>query len=293
MNTTGMLSPDIESVGPSRSTPMSPSGEQNPFNLDKYDHARTNMLSSATQLSAGSDFPRSTVFLRPIANPNALGLAAWGSAAFVLSSYLAEWYGTDATAVSIWPFLLTFGGLGQLAAGMWSFNARDTFATVFHSIWGAFWFALGLYYAILTTGLVPLPTGGTRWGHLQNFAIWQVPLACMTAICSLAAYRRDMAQLVTYLFITVGSILIIIGWFTTTERIIKSAAYFWIFAALGAYYRVFVYLAEEAMHFRKELPVYRIRGVDARPPVAAAANEWGGHGWNAGMREPGVVRGDW
>ena len=35
--------------------------------------------------------PNTTVFLQPLASPQALGLAAWGSALFVFGAYMAEW----------------------------------------------------------------------------------------------------------------------------------------------------------------------------------------------------------
>ncbi|KAJ3041500.1 hypothetical protein HDV00_009296 [Rhizophlyctis rosea] len=240
----------------------------------------------------GGGYPKAVVMLRPVANASPLGLAAWASAAFVFGSWLAEWYGTDDTALTIWPFLLTFGGLGQLAAGMWSFHARDTFGTLFHTIWGAFWSALAIYYASIGTFTTTAPPAGTRWGHLQNFAIWQIPIACVTLMCAMVAIRRDLWQVATYFLMSIGSILIVIGWFATSRRVIKAGAYFWLFSALASLYRVCAYLFEDVA--RINMPVFKIRRLQAnRPNAEMPANDLGGNGWDTGMRECGVVRGEW
>jgi len=236
-----------------------------------------------------SSFPPTTIFLKPIAHPAALGLAAYASANFVFSAYLAEWYGTDATSNAIWPFLLTFGGLGQIAAGMWSFHARDTLNSVFHTTWGAFWAALAIYYATYTaTGTQVAPDGGVRWGHLQNFAIWQVPLAAITAICALAAFKRDIGGAGNLILITIGSTLSVIGWFTTSVAVLKIAAYFWLASSALSLARVLEYLLAESTRKDHVLPLYRKRSLGNH-----GNNEGARTGWNVGYREPGVVQGEW
>lgn len=237
--------------------------------------------------------PPTYVFLKPIAHPSALGLAAYASASFVFSAYLAEWYGTDATATVIWPFLLTFGGIGQLAAGMWSFHARDTLNSVLHTTWGAFWAALAIYYALVATqqGTATaqgsqnfIPDEGTRWGHLQNFAIWQVPLAAITSICMCAALRRDKLASIIYALMAVGSALSVIGWFTTTTSVLKIAAYFWLASSLASLVRVFDKLVGESAKKDHVLPLYRKNR-------NTGDNTY--RGWDSAYREPGVVQGEW
>ncbi|KAJ3039730.1 hypothetical protein HDV00_011962 [Rhizophlyctis rosea] len=239
-----------------------------------------------------SSFPPTTIFLKPIAHPAALGLAAYASAQFVFSAYLAEWYGQDATAQAIWPFLLTFGGLGQIAAGMWSFQARDTLNSVFHTTWGAFWAALAIYYATYTfdnntgnnTSNV-VPYGGVRWGHLQNFAAWQIPIAAITALCAISALKRDGASTGNLLLITVGSILAVIGWFSPSIAVVKIGAYFWLASSALSLARLLEYLLAESTRKDTVLPLYRKRN--------QGNNEGARTGWNTGYREPGVVQGEW
>jgi succinate-acetate transporter protein len=236
--------------------------------------------------------PPTRIFLKPIAHPTALGLAAYGSASFVFAAYLAEWYGKDTTATVIWPFLLTFGGIGQFAAGMWSFHARDTLNSVLHSAWGAFWAALALYYAMIAStnnggatanGQNYIPDEGTRWGHLQNLAIWQIPLTVITSIAMCAALRRDKLSSLTYALIAAGSALSVIGWFTTTTAIVKIAAYFWLASSLLSFARVFDKLVGESARHDHVLPMYRRN----KNPEGFTP------GWNPAYKEPGVVQGEW
>jgi len=243
--------------------------------------------------------PPTYVFLKPIAHPSALGLAAYASASFVFSAYLAEWYGNDATAMAIWPFLLTFGGIGQLAAGMWSFHARDTLNSVLHTTWGAFWAALAIYYALIATqtgaanqtgaqgGQRFIPDEGTRWGHLQNFAIWQIPLAAITSICMCAALRRDKYSAIIYGLMAIGSALSVVGWFTTTTSVLKIAAYFWLASSLASLGRVFDKLVGESARKDHVLPLYN------RKNRNNADDGYNSRGWDSAYREPGVVQGEW
>jgi succinate-acetate transporter protein len=232
-----------------------------------------------------SAFPPTTIFLKPIAHPAALGMAAYASAQFVFSAYLAEWYGQDATAQAIWPFLLTFGGLGQIAAGMWSFHARDTLHSVFHTTWGAFWAALAIYYATYTAETGLAPNGGVRWGHLQNFAIWQIPVAAITALCAISVFKREGASTGNLLLITIGSILAVIGWFSPSIAVVKIGAYFWLASSALSLARLLEYLLAESTRKDTVLPLYRKRN--------QGNNEGARTGWNTGYREPGVVQGEW
>lgn len=64
---------------------------------------------------------------------------------------------TPANAIVLFPFLLLFSGLGQLAAAMWSYKARDAVAASIHGVWGGFWTAYGLLWLLDTTHVTALP----------------------------------------------------------------------------------------------------------------------------------------
>ena len=57
-------------------------------------------------------------------------------------------------------FALTFGGIAQFAAGMWSYKARDVVATLAHGTWGAFWIAFGLLNIFILLHKLPAPAPG-------------------------------------------------------------------------------------------------------------------------------------
>lgn len=87
---------------------------------------------------------RSRVVITPVSAPSTMGLFAFSAATLMVSGDLAGWYGTSHTFIYFAPFALAFGGIGQLLAGMWSYKARDTIATVVHTMWWTFWIGFGI-----------------------------------------------------------------------------------------------------------------------------------------------------
>jgi len=229
------------------------------------------------------DFPPTTITLRPIATPAALGLASYASAAFVVGAYLAGWYGDDASVGRIWPFVLFVGGVAGVAAGMWSFVARDSVASVAHTVWGCFWFAVALTWATTTTTLNDTDgrSNGSpynRWGLFDNFAIWLVPVAAISYSCSLALMRREMLVASVYGLAGVAATLNVVGWFIPSKSILHIGSYFWLFSSLISVYRVWVYFMHEAARDDRFLPSFRTRwGTDVSNGK-----------WTEPMGEPGV-----
>jgi uncharacterized protein len=83
------------------------------------------------------------VVLQPIAAPSVLGLCGFVGAT-VVAAHMAGWYGSDKSALYLFPFAAMFGGLAQFLAWMWAYRARDAVATAMHGMWGAFWLAYGI-----------------------------------------------------------------------------------------------------------------------------------------------------
>jgi hypothetical protein len=121
------------------------------------------------------DFARPRVFLQPIAAPSILGLFGFAAATFMVAANLAGWYGNASTPAYLAPFALTFGGIAQFLAGMWSYRARDGVATAMHGMWGSFWIGYGILQVLLATHV--LHTGGTLDSAL---AFWFFALAALT-----------------------------------------------------------------------------------------------------------------
>ena len=92
---------------------------------------------------------------RKIANPAALGLAAFGVTTVVLSTINAGLiHGDGASLVAVVvPLAFAYGGLAQLVVGVLEFVNGNTFGTVAFTSYGMFWW----WYALL------LWTSGAGW----------------------------------------------------------------------------------------------------------------------------------
>ncbi|KAJ3146754.1 hypothetical protein HDU89_006009 [Geranomyces variabilis] len=218
------------------------------------------------------------IHLTPIAPPSALGLAAFASSTFITGTWLAAWYGNETTPLILWPFILTFGGLGQFTAGMWAFKARDTLGSVFHSMWGSFWIALGLFLAVVGTDVTQ---GVDRYAYNDAWAIWMVPLAVLSYILTAASVYRDMVWATTAFTVATGSLLGVLGWFIHEAAPLKLMGYFWIASSVLSTYRVALYVIHEASPDRDLLP--RFTHNRHRQHIDK--------GYHHGYNEPGVIAG--
>jgi len=228
-------------------------------------------------LSTANDLPPTTIFLRPVATPAALGLASYASATFVVAAYLAGWYGDGASVARVWPFVLTFGGFGGIAAGMWSFHARDTTGSVVHTLWGALWLAVSLYWGMTAAAA---DVAIDRWGYIENFAIWMVPVAAFTWASAITLMYRELVVASIYGLAATGATLAIIGWFVPSKVVLYIAAYVWMLSSLVSLYRVWVFFMHEAARDDKFLPIFRTH----------LGRSIANHRWTDPAREAGVYR---
>ncbi|KAI8816623.1 uncharacterized protein EV422DRAFT_544993 [Fimicolochytrium jonesii] len=239
--------------------------------------------------------PATFITLKPVAPPSALGLASYASAVFVTGTWLAAWYGDNTTPFMLWPFILCFGGFGQFGAGMWSFNARDTLATVFHTMWGSFWIAISLYLAFIHPQVDPALADG-RYEYNDAWAIWMVPLSAITYVLTAAALFRDLVWAGTLFTLATGALFGVLGWFIHEPALVKLTGYLWIASSLFALYRVALFLFHEAVPQRDLLPRFdhRTRRRDgANNPHAGYNNPKDANLYNHGYGEPGVVANGW
>src|ERR1051326_3800282 len=123
--------------------------------------------------------PGARILLQPLAAPAVLGYFALGSALIVYGSWFAGGWGTEKDPSSFFPFLLLFGGVGQLSAALWSYRARAAVAAALHGSWAAFWLGVGLIYLLATPQTIAVPPRGAEWQSLgQGFRyMGLVPLA--------------------------------------------------------------------------------------------------------------------
>ena len=237
-------------------------------------------------------FARPRVFLQPIAAPSALGLAGFSVATLMVSLIQAGWLGHWSDMGVVGLFAMTFGGIAQFAAGMWSYKARDVVATVAHGMWGAFWIAFGLLQIFILTGKIPAPVPGAA-----NYALglWFFGLAYMTGIAAFAALTENVAIAATFeslgiaavlWTLAVGSGLSAAGWFISgigNGWLGAGGVLFVISAGLAAY--VVLAMSLTAMTKRTILPTGHFkkdRNIPGRQPLEAVELPWA---------EPGIKQG--
>jgi succinate-acetate transporter protein len=223
------------------------------------------------------------VFLQPIAAPSALGLAGFSVATAMVALVQAGWVGhwTDMPVLGL--FAMTFGGVAQFAAGMWSYKARDVVATVAHGMWGAFWIAFGLLQIFTMTGHLPAPVPGASNSAL---GLWFLGLAYMTGIAAAAATFENLGIAAVLWTLTAGSVLSTIGWFSGgigSTSLGAGGVLFVVSAGLAAY--MVLAMSLTAMTGRTILPLGHYKGEANTPggkPVEPIQLAWA---------EPGVKKG--
>jgi|SRR5579884_219639 len=130
--------------------------------------------------------PEARIMLQPLAAPSVLGYFALGSALIIYGTWFAAGWGTEKDPSAFFPFLLFFGGFGQLAAALWSYRARSAAAAALHGSWGAFWLGLALIYLLVTTHTVTAPARGLEWPSLGQWMIYMAVISWTTAFAALA-----------------------------------------------------------------------------------------------------------
>ena len=130
--------------------------------------------------------PEARVLLQPIAAPSVLGYLALASALIIYGSWFAGWWGGPASPHSFFPFILMFGGVGQLGAALWSYRARNAVAAALHGSWAAFWLGIGVIYLLATTKTITVPPPGAHWGSLGQWFIYMAVITWTTALAALA-----------------------------------------------------------------------------------------------------------
>jgi uncharacterized protein len=227
------------------------------------------------------DFARPRVYLQPIAAPSILGLFGFAGATFIVAANMAGWYGNAATPGYLWPFALTFGGVAQFLAGMWSYKARDSVATAMHGMWGAFWMGYGLLQVLLSTHV--LHTGGTL-DHALGF--WFIALAAITFSGTLGALLEGNGGVTAVLgTLAAGSAVAAIAFLTSPNTGTEHwAGWIFVISAALAWYTATAMMLKAAAG-RVVLPLFKKDMEANKPggePTRSIQLEWG---------EPGVKQG--
>lgn len=225
-------------------------------------------------------FARPRVFLQPIAAPSALGLAGFSVATFMVAVVQAGWWGAWSDIPVIALFALTFGGIAQFAAGMWSYKARDGVATAMHGMWGSFWIGYGILQLLLATHV--LHTGGTLDSAL---GFWFIALAALTFSGAVGALLEGNGGLLVVLStLSGGSAVAAFGFLYESTTTQHWAGWIFVISAACAWY------AATAMMWlgsagRTILPAFKTNMEANKPggqPTRAIQLDWA---------EPGVKQG--
>src|SRR2546428_1491413 len=164
-----------------------------------------------------------------VADPAALGMAVFALTTFVLSSLKAGLFGTAGNAVVI-GLAIFYGGVGQFMAGMWEFRNKNTFGATAFSTYGAFWLALGTYLLLITFGKIPTGDIAKSLGfYFVGFAIFNTYMMFWSA-------RLNVAVFGVFLTLALTEILLLLGFFSGSDGLIKLAGWMGILTALVAWY---------------------------------------------------------
>jgi succinate-acetate transporter protein len=140
-----------------------------------------------------------------IANPAALGLAAFALTTFLLSAHNAM--GATAEPLLVFfGFAIFYGGLAQFAAGMWEFRTGNTFGATAFSTYGAFWMGVAATVVLVLWGKLEAKdvTSTLAW-ILTAFAIFN------TYMLLISARTQNLAVFLVFLTLEITEILLAWG----------------------------------------------------------------------------------
>jgi succinate-acetate transporter protein len=173
--------------------------------------------------------PEARIMLQPLAAPSILGYFALGSALIIWGPWFAMAWGTEKDYSAFFPFLLLFGGFGQLAAAMWSYRARSAASAALHGSWAAFFLGLALIYLLATVHTITIPLRGDGW---QSLGQWMIYMAVISFTTACAALARSLPGFVAQATLGTGATLGAIGLLAGSTGVQQVAG--WVFCAAGA-----------------------------------------------------------
>ena len=173
--------------------------------------------------------PEARIVLQPLAAPSVLGYFALASALIVYGSWFAGGWGTEKDPESFFPFLLLFGGVGQLGAALWSYRARSAVGAALHGSWAAFWMGVGLIYLLVTTKTITVPPRDAHWGSLGQWMIYMSVISFTTAFADLA---RDHVGFLAQAVLGAGAACAAVGLLLGSSGWQEVAG--WVFVAAAA-----------------------------------------------------------
>ena len=164
-----------------------------------------------------------------IADPGALGLAAFATTTFVLSVFNAGLMSTELEPVVL-PLSFFFGGIAQFLAGMWEFRKGNTFGATAFGAYGMFWASFAAYVQFVVPEL-----GGTTKAAAAT-GLYLLAWTIFTAIMLVASLRTNGAIIGVFVTLLVTFLLLTIGELSGASAIATIGGWVGILTALVAWY---------------------------------------------------------
>jgi succinate-acetate transporter protein len=164
-----------------------------------------------------------------IADPGALGLAAFATTTFVLSFFNAGLLPTALEAVVL-PLALFYGGIAQFFAGMWEFRKGNTFGATAFGSYGTFWMSFAAYVEFVVPEL-----GGTSKAASAT-GLFLLAWTIFTAIMLVASLRTNGAIIAVFVTLFVTLVLLTLADLAGASGLGTIGGYTGILTALVAWY---------------------------------------------------------
>lgn len=166
------------------------------------------------------------VHARPsFADPGALGLGAFALTTFVLS--LANSGIVPTAGAAVLGIALFYGGIAQLAAGMWEFASGNTFGATAFTSYGAFWLA---FWWLETNPAVAKEAGAAGVGSF--LLAWTI----FTVFMTVAALKTNGVILAVFVALSLTFLALTIGAFSGAAEISRIGGWLGLLTALFAWY---------------------------------------------------------
>ncbi|MFJ8476051.1 acetate uptake transporter [Kitasatospora sp. NPDC094011] len=202
-----------------------------------------------------------------IADPGALGLAAFAMTTFVLSWFNAGLVNESVAAVVL-PLALFYGGIVQLLAGMWEFRRGNTFAATAFASYGAFWLAYWGFVRAVVPHLLHSPQ------LYQATGLFLLAWTIFTAYMMIAATRTTGAVLAVFVTLTLTFLLLTVGAFAQSDTWTKVGGWAGLVTAVAAWYASFAAVTNSTFR-RTVLPVWPLSPPAGRDGPAGPAGPAG------------------
>jgi uncharacterized protein len=180
------------------------------------------------------------------ADPAALGLAAFALTTFVLSTFNAGLLPVTVEPVVL-GLALFYGGIAQLAAGIWEFAKGNTFGATAFCSYGAFWMAF--WYLVQFTDL---SAAGKDAG--KGVGVFLLAWGIFTLYMTVAARRTNRAVFLAFIILTPTFFALAIGAYTGAVIATRIGGWLGLLTALIAWYASFAVVINST-HERIVLPV--------------------------------------